>query len=149
MLNSRIAESRSPAKSVRRREMDEDEARWEARLRQLAARKAPGHDPAGPVPRPLRKTSLQLASNVTCRDALLLPRSLPSFSGDEPEDFVCGKCFDLIGSRISPRTIRSRNPEGERLVIRCLCGALNLLSRNGFAARRRPAPIRNTVRAVG
>jgi hypothetical protein len=42
---------------------------------------------------------------------------------------VCGKCGDVIGSRISPATARREHPEGERLVVRCTCGALNLLSR--------------------
>lgn len=135
MLDFQIQGSRSPSKAARQREWDEDEARWEARLRQLAGRQVPSRDPAGPVPRPLRKTPLQLACSVTRRDWLLLPRSLPSFSGNDPEDSVCGKCSTLIGSRISARTIRSRHPDGERLVIRCVCGALNLLSRNGFSAR--------------
>lgn len=135
MLDLRNAEPRSPPKTARQRESDEEEARWEGRLRQLAARQAPSHDPAGPAARPFRKTSLQLASGVTRRDWLMLPRSLPSFSGTEPEDSVCGKCSGILGSRISPRTIRSRHPEGDRLVIRCVCGALNLIARNGFAGR--------------
>jgi hypothetical protein len=118
----------SPAKSDRQRETDEEDARWEARLRQLSARKSlPGVGTAR-APSPPRKTSLQLVSSLTRRDALLLPRSVPGFSGSEPDDFICGKCSGLIGSRVSPTTIRGRHPEGERLVVRCVCGALNLVS---------------------
>lgn len=128
MLDFRIAKPRSATKTARQREWDEDEARWEGRLRQLAARQAPSHDPTEPASRPPRRTSLRLVFNVTRRDWLMLPRSMPSFSGSEPEDSVCGKCRGLIGSGISSHTIRSRHPEGDRLVIRCVCGALNLLS---------------------
>lgn len=135
MLISRTPESIGTGKTTRQREWEEDEARWEAKLRGLASRKRDGCEPVGLMPRPIRKTSLQLAGKLTRRDALLLPRSLPSFSGNEREDFTCGKCGDVIGSQISPRTIRSQHPEGERLVIRCVCRALNVLIRDGGSAR--------------
>jgi hypothetical protein len=112
-----------------RRRSDADEARWEAQIREMAGHAA---EEPGPLvrrgPAPIR-TALEVAGGVTRRDALIMPRTLPTFSGDENENLVCGKCGDVIGFRISPVTARREHPEGERLVVRCTCGALNLLSR--------------------
>jgi hypothetical protein len=112
-----------------RRRCDADEARWEAQIRKMAGHKAAESPPpvsSGPAP---IRTALIVAGGVTRRDALILPRTLPTFSGDENEDLVCGKCGDVIGLGISPVTARREHPEGERLMVRCTCGALNLLSR--------------------
>lgn len=112
-----------------RRRCDADEARWEAQIRRMAGQAAEeSRPPVSSSPAPIR-TALELAGAVTRRDALIMPRTLPTFSGDENEDLVCGKCGDVIGIRISPVTARREHPEGERLVVRCTCGALNLLSR--------------------
>jgi hypothetical protein len=112
-----------------RRRCDADEARWEAQIRKTAGRAAEESRLAvGSNSAPIR-TALQVADGITRRDALILPRTLPMFRGDENEDLVCGKCGDVIGFRISPVTARRKHPEGERLVVRCTCGALNLLFR--------------------
>jgi hypothetical protein len=106
-----------------------DEARWEAQIRRMAGHAAEGSmPPVSRGPAPIR-TALEVAGGVTRRDVLIMPRTLPGFSGEENEDLVCGKCGDVIGLRISPVTARREHPEGERLVVRCTCGALNLLSR--------------------
>jgi hypothetical protein len=111
-----------------RRRCDADEARWETQIRKMAGHAAEEtRRPVRSVRAPVR-TSLEVANGVTRRDALMIPRTLPTFTGDENEDLVCGKCGDVIGFRISPRTARREHPEGDRLVVRCTCGALNLLS---------------------
>jgi hypothetical protein len=135
MLHSRAVPPPCRVKSVRQIEWEQDEDGWETRLRQLAVPVSAQGKPIRRAQRPLRKTVLQLAGKLTRRDALLLPRSLPGFTGTEREDLTCGKCSDLIGSRITAPTIRRRHPEGERLVIRCVCGALNLLVRDRGQAR--------------
>jgi hypothetical protein len=112
-----------------RRGCDADEARWEAQLRKMAGHAAEERRPAASSGPALVRTALQVTAGVTRRDALLMPRVLPTFSGHENEDLVCGKCEDVIGFRISPVTARSEHPEGERLVVRCTCGALNVLAR--------------------
>jgi RNase P subunit RPR2 len=108
------------------REFEEDQLRWEERIRALStqrtARMAP---PARPQCPPTR---LALTKRVGHRDLLLLPRALPALTGDSPESLVCGKCSSLIGSGISCRSARRKHPEGSRLVIRCTCGAMNLVS---------------------
>ncbi|MEA2998933.1 MAG: hypothetical protein QOK17_766 [Sphingomonadales bacterium] len=112
-----------------RRCSDAEEARWEAQIRKMAGHAAEEtRSPVSRGPAPSR-TALEVAGGVTRRDALIIPRTLPTFSGDENENLVCGKCGDVIGFRISPATARREHPEGERLVVRCTCGALNLLSR--------------------
>ena len=112
-----------------RRRCDADEACWEAQIRKMAGHVAEeSRRPVSSGTAPIR-TALEVAGGVTRRDALILPRTLPTFSGDENENLVCGKCGDIIGLRISPVTARREHPEGERLVVRCTCGALNVLSR--------------------
>jgi hypothetical protein len=112
-----------------RRASDADDARWEAQIRNMADPAVEeSRPPLGRIPAPIR-TALEVAAGVTRRDVLIMPRTLPSFSGDENEDLVCGRCGDVIGFRISPVTARRKHPEGERLLVRCTCGALNLLSR--------------------
>ena len=111
-----------------RRRCDADEACWEAQIRTMAGRAAEESRRPASSRTALLRTALEVAGGVTRRDALLMPRTLPTFSGDENEDLVCGKCGDVIGFRISPVTARREHPEGERLVVRCTCGALNVLS---------------------
>jgi hypothetical protein len=112
-----------------RRACAADEARWESQIRKMAGHAAEeSRPPVSRGPAPMR-TALEVALSVTRRDALIMPRTLPGFSGDENENLVCGKCGDVIGLRISPVTARREHPEGERLVVRCTCSALNLLSR--------------------
>lgn len=135
MQTSGIAEAQRAPRSARQQERDEDEARWEARLRHLTRQKQWSERSASVAAVESRTTSLELASKLTPHDAVLLPRALPRFTGDEHEDVVCGRCRDLIGSQISPCTIRRRHPEGKRLVIRCLCGAFNLLFGKGSPGR--------------
>lgn len=111
-----------------RRRCDADEARWEAQIRKMAGQGAQESKPTVAARTARVRTALEVAARVTRRDAVLMPRTLPTFSGSENEDLVCGKCADVIGVRISPGTARRAHPEGERLVVRCTCGALNLLS---------------------
>jgi RNase P subunit RPR2 len=116
-------------RSRRQRDWEEDQSRWEARLRKLAGR-MPAEEKIVAAPRLLlARTALELAAKVSHRDNLLIPRSLPTFTGTEPEDLVCGKCSDIIGRGITSLTARREHPQGSRLVVRCPCGALNLLSR--------------------
>jgi hypothetical protein len=133
-----ISPARQPqtfARSSRQRDWEEDQDRWEAQLRRLAQVKQAEERrlPAGQ--RPVARTPLELATAFTRHDSLFLCRSSPEFSGSEREDLVCGKCGDTIGSHITPETIRSRHPEGDRLLIRCMCRALNLLTANGSRSR--------------
>jgi RNase P subunit RPR2 len=81
-----------------------------------------------PVHPPCPPTRLSLIARVTRRDQLLIPRILPALTGTGPESLACGKCSGLIVSGLTCRTARREHPEGSRLVIRCTCGALNLLS---------------------
>ena len=129
-----------------RRECVAEEAGWEAQLRKMAGHQTRHADPVRSRAAPLL-TALQIVRLPTRHDSLLLPRSLPIFTGNDAEDLVCGKCADVIARRASPPAARCRYPEGDRLIVRCTCGALNVLgqaaangegsaSRRGKAARR-------------
>ena len=110
----------------RRSECDEEEIRWEERIRALSKQKVVRLVP--PVRPQCSPTRLSLTSRVTRRDHLLIPRALPALSGTESENLVCGRCSEVIGSGLTRRTARREHPDGSRLVIRCTCGALNLVS---------------------
>ena len=103
-----------------------EEAHWEAKLRQLARRET-RH--VAPVSRPAiaKRSSLKLVTAITRHDALLLPRSWPLLTGSEAEDLACGQCSNVIGAGITAAAARSQFPEGERVIVRCRCGAFNLL----------------------
>lgn len=115
-------------RSARERSWDEDQARWERQLRKLSAPARAKDEAPAIVPLAPARTPLELAASVGPRDALLIPRLLPVLTGSEAEDLLCGKCQLVIGRGISARTARRRHPEGQRLVLRCACGALNLLA---------------------
>lgn len=116
-----------------RSESEEEQLRWEEQIRALSRRTTARTVPsAHPQCKPTR---LALTSRVGHCDVLLLPRTLPALTGTGPESLICGKCSSLIGSGLGCRAARRDHPEGGRLVIRCTCGALNLIS-SGDGARR-------------
>ena len=114
-----------------RAKCDDDYLRWEEQIRSQTARKPAGMEPR--IHPPCPPVRLELTSRVTRRDLVLTPRALPALTGAGPANLVCGKCSELIGSGLTCRAARREHPEGSRLVIRCTCGALNLLS-----AKQRP-----------
>ncbi len=103
-----------------------DEARWEAQLRK-AGRAIPMERQPAIVRGPAVRTMLDVVDGVTRYDSLIIPRALPVTTGSEAEDLACGKCGSAIASRASRDTVRRSYPQGERLVIRCTCRALNVI----------------------
>lgn len=129
-------------RATRQKECDAEEARWEAQLRKMAKRESKHVEPIR-APRAVAVRSiLKLVAEVTRHDALLLPRTLPLLTGADDRDLACGKCSDVIGARMTSASARSEYPEGERVIVRCTCGALNLLCHTlgarGGSRRRRP-----------
>lgn len=78
---------------------------------------------------------LEIVAKASARDAVLLARTLPAFSGDESEDLICGRCGQTIAAGVSARTLRRSHPEGNRLIVRCACKAYNVVV--GALPRRR------------
>lgn len=118
----------------RRREDAAEEARWEMKLRATAKRELEEPAPhiatcAAPV-----TTRLEVIDGMNRYDNLVIPRALPVTVGCDGEDLACGKCGDVIASRASRDTVRRNYPQGERVVIRCTCRALNVIC--GDAGRR-------------
>jgi hypothetical protein len=135
-----------------RREEAADEARWEAQLRRMPKHATRHNEPVADGPPASTHGVLEVAHGLTQFDTLLTPRTLPLFTGDEAGDFACGRCAVVIGSRTSLATVRDRHPDGERLLVRCTCGAWNVLftpddwsaPRNGL----RPVPDSSISRRV-
>jgi hypothetical protein len=115
-----------------RRDRAIEEALWEKMLSVTATVK--------PVDSPPRQTSasvrtlLDVVDGMTRYDHLVMPRALPVAVGSDDEDLACGKCAETIASRSSREAIRRDHPQGDRLVIRCTCRALNVVC--GEAGRR-------------
>ena len=133
MISCLSNHSASSAELSRRSEFDEDQLRWERKIRALSTQSM-----AAAVPAPRAQcppTRLALTARVTRRDHLLIPRNLPALTGTEPRNLVCGDCSATIVSGLTCGTARRDHPEGSRLVIRCTCGALNLLSSADEAAK--------------
>ncbi len=111
-----------------------EEARWEAQLRMLARMKRQER-PSLPAPAPAPVlTTLDVVDGMTRYDNLVIARALPLAVGDDAEDLACGKCGGVIAVRASRETVRNRYPQGDRLLIRCSCRAINVLC--GEAGRR-------------
>lgn len=114
------------AELPRRPVCEDDQLRWEEQIRALTTQRVVRAVPPAHVPCP--PTRLALVSRVTRRDLLLVPRALPAMTGAGPANLLCGKCSNLIVAGLSCRMARRQHPEGSRLVIRCTCRALNLIS---------------------
>ena len=61
-------------------------------------------------------------------DGVLAPKVFPMLRGKEhDEDIACGSCRQLIARCVSTRTLYLRYSTPKRLLIRCTCGAHNIL----------------------
>jgi len=109
-----------------------DEAGWEAQIRRMAKLQTREAKTAVTSAVPPIVMALVVIKAIKRLDTLLIPRDLPLAVGIDAEDLVCGGCGTIIASRISRESARRRHPEGERVVVRCSCRALNLL--HGAAA---------------
>ena len=67
--------------------------------------------------------TLEIVAKASARDAVLLAKTMPAFSGSETEDLICGRCGQTIAAGVSARTLRRSHPEGNRLIVRCACKA--------------------------
>lgn len=118
---------------LRRRDQALEEAAWEARLRSVAMTEAREGPMPAPAPSPVR-TILDVVDGMTRYDNLVMPRTLPVAVGSDDEDLACGNCGQTIASHSSREALRQSHPQGDRLVIRCPCRALNVVC--GVAGRR-------------
>lgn len=111
-----------------------EEARWEAQIRMMAQMKRQERPaPPATAPAPVQ-TTLDVVDGMTRYDNLVIARALPLAVGSDAEDLTCGKCGGVIAARASRETVRNRYPQGDRLLIRCSCRAINVLC--GEAGRR-------------
>jgi len=61
-------------------------------------------------------------------DSVLAPKVFPVFRGNEhDENIACGSCRQLIAQCVSTRTLYLRYSTPKRLLIRCTCGAHNIV----------------------
>jgi hypothetical protein len=93
--------------------------------------------PQEPAPAASKVTiQLEVVDGMTRYDNLIIPRALPVTMGCEDEDLACGRCGDVIASRASRDTVRRNYPQGDRVVIRCTCRALNVICGNAGRKNR-------------
>jgi hypothetical protein len=115
-----------------RRDCAREEAHWEKMLK-VGASLTPDKVAVRPASASVR-TSLDVVDGMTRFDNLVIPRALPVAVGSDDEDLVCGGCGRTIASHSSREAMRRDHPQGDRLVIRCTCRALNVIC--GEAGRR-------------
>lgn len=61
-------------------------------------------------------------------DSVLAPKAFPVLHGNEhDENIACGSCRQLIARCVSTRTLHLRYSAPKRLLIRCTCGAHNVI----------------------
>jgi hypothetical protein len=114
-------------RTARQREGDADDARWAMQIMTMARHETRTIEPpVAASPAPIR-TILDIVSKVKRHDMLLIPRVLPIAAGSESEDLLCGRCAGLVASGTSRKSLRQLHPEGDNLIARCTCKALNLL----------------------
>ena len=61
------------------------------------------------------------------KDSILNFTSLPGMKGEDDESLACGRCKTVLCRNVSTRTVYSKFGAPNRLLIRCTCGATNLL----------------------
>jgi hypothetical protein len=69
---------------------------------------------------------LPVIQSTTQNDWIYIAKTLPVFTGDEADTLLCGRCTAVIGESITVQQVRERHPNGARVVVKCICMALNL-----------------------
>ncbi len=69
-----------------------------------------------------------IAEAVTDQDAIMVAEKLPALTGNGNEDILCGSCNQVLAEKLTPQAIRRMAPTENRLVLRCTCGANNLVA---------------------
>ena len=61
------------------------------------------------------------------KDSILNFTSLPGLKGDDDESLACGRCKTVLCRNVSTKSVYSKFGAPNRLLIRCTCGAVNVL----------------------
>lgn len=62
-------------------------------------------------------------------DAHIKANRLPIMTGTHEGDLNCGGCGKALASKTSPADFHQKIQTEQRLVVECLCGALNVIPR--------------------
>jgi hypothetical protein len=60
-------------------------------------------------------------------DAHIRANKLPIMTGTDEGDLNCGKCGKAIAEKTSAAAFRQKIQTEQRLVVECMCGALNVV----------------------
>lgn len=67
-------------------------------------------------------------------DAHIRANRVPIMRGSDEGDLNCGGCKIAIAEGVTPEQVHSRFQTEQRLIIECICGALNIIPRSGADA---------------
>lgn len=70
---------------------------------------------------------LPIVAVIEAGDRVITCRRLPEFCGSEDGDLGCGGCGRAVGRRISAATLQAKYSGPQRVLVRCVCGCLNVL----------------------
>ena len=63
-------------------------------------------------------------------DAHIRANQLPVMTGTDEGDLNCGKCGKAIAEKTSPASFRRKIQTDQRLIVECMCGALNVVPKS-------------------
>lgn len=75
----------------------------------------------------MEEFKLALAEYDAGTDAVMTARSLPALTGEGPSDLRCGGCEEIVAKGLNPASIAHAFETDRRLLLKCLCGAYNLV----------------------
>ena len=61
------------------------------------------------------------------KDAHLRANNLPAVTGSEDAELLCGGCQAVVCEGASPQALHQRYATDQRLLLECVCGALNVI----------------------
>lgn len=80
--------------------------------------------------------TFETVADASERDGIILAESMPALTGNGPDDLLCGGCGEVLAAKLTPEAIASAFRTDKRLILRCVCGADNLVAQN-----EAPAPL--------
>ena len=74
--------------------------------------------------------TMDLIEDVSESDAIITAQSLPALTGTGSEDLLCAGCGQVLAAKLNNEAITNAFRTDKRLLLRCTCGASNLVALN-------------------
>lgn len=71
--------------------------------------------------------TLALTNPDALTDSVMTAQSMPALTGNDLVDLHCGGCGELLAKGLNPQVIARSFSTERRLLLKCVCGAHNLI----------------------